>query len=179
MVAKPAQDDGAAPANFRALYDAHAPLVRRVLHRHVSSTDLDDLVQETFVKAWSALGAFKGESRVATWLVRIALNVAKDHARARRRKWWLAFLPDAGATSPSRAGPDAEAATSDRNEVERAIAALSPKLREVVVLYSLRELEVEEIAQILELPAGTVKSRLHQARVKMRAALSETEEEES
>lgn len=162
--------------DFRALYEQHASLVRSVLYRFCGSADLDDLVQETFVKVWKGRAEFKGESAVSTWIVRIAINVAKNHQRAKRRRWWQILSDDPKALDLVSGRASAEKELSARRELDQALQTLSPKLREVVILYSLRELDIETIAGILEISEGTVKSRLHLARKKLNELFGPYEE---
>jgi RNA polymerase sigma-70 factor, ECF subfamily len=139
-----------------------------------------DVAQEAFVRAWQALPNFRGQSAFYTWLFRIVMNVASDRTRARAARGrafgteripeedWDRVLVD----HPSDVKPDAAAAGAEqRARIERALATLSPDHRRIVVLSDIEGLSYREIADVLEIPMGTVMSRLHNARKRLKAAL--------
>lgn len=138
---------------------------------------VDDVVQETFVKAFYRIGSFHGDAGLYTWLYRVAVNAAKDHVKSRGRRPASALedLPSGadGLTSPGE-GPSIER-LEDREvrlAVRAAIAALPAKFRAVLVLRELEGLRYEEIAEILGISLGTVESRLFRARRRLKARLS-------
>lgn len=154
--------------SFQDLYDEHAAGVRRLLHRMNVGDDLDDLVQETFVKIFHHQDAFEGRSALKTWIYSVAMNTARDHHRKRKRSGWLRLFEDEDALEgKSLDRPDHQ--ISDRQEIQVALQQLSPKLRETMILYSLQDLELQDIAAILDIPLGTVKSRINEARSKLKA----------
>lgn len=121
----------------------------------------EDVAQEVFVRAFSQIHNFRGESALFTWLYQITLNECK--AKMRRAKPTLNFddcdaEPQAGSTS--------EVNAVEKIAIERALDALSPPLRVALVLREMHGLSYEEIARVLRLPVGTVRSRLHEARRK-------------
>jgi len=123
----------------------------------------EDVAQEVFVNAFAAIGQFRGDATFFTWLYRLTLNAC--HANQRRRKYWISWEEkEHAATHNSSPEKDAIAHLS----VQRALSELSPTLRSVLVLRELHELSYEEIAQILHLPIGTVRSRLHEGRRRFR-----------
>jgi RNA polymerase sigma-70 factor (ECF subfamily) len=139
-----------------------------------------DVAQEAFVRAWQALPNFRGQSAFYTWLFRIVMNVASDRARARAARGrafgtervpeedWDRVLED----DRIEAAPDAAAAGAEqRARIERALATLSEDHRRIVVLSDIEGLSYKEIADVLEIPMGTVMSRLHNARKRLKAAL--------
>lgn len=147
--------------------------------------DALDLTQDTFVRAYEALPDFRGRSRFFTWLYRIAVNTCLSHRRRR------AAAPDTfaslqhahvaeaqGARLRLLAGHPAEdpaigAARREQHElIEQAIERLDPPLRAVVVLRDILDLDYAEIAAVLDIPRGTVKSRLHRARLALRDMLA-------
>ncbi|HUG83179.1 MAG TPA: sigma-70 family RNA polymerase sigma factor [Euzebya sp.] len=145
--------------------EAFAELVRRAqphlwrfLVHLVSDHDVAaDLVQDTLVSAHRALPGFRFESSLSTWLLRIARNAATDHHRRSARQERLA----ARAAEVARSSvPD----ISDAAEVRAAIAALPLHLREVFVLVEVFGLRYREAAEVLDVPEGTVKSRMFNAR---------------
>jgi RNA polymerase sigma-70 factor (ECF subfamily) len=157
------------PDAFRLLYEKYgekvfASAIRIVGEHHAAA----DLVQEIFVKVHGELGSFKFESKFSTWLFRVAVNHALNkasevarHARIRER---IARdgRGDLGGTKEGRPVDD---------EVHRAIQNLSPKLRAIVSLRYLEGLSYEEIAEVLEISMGTVKSRLFLAHETLRPLL--------
>jgi|CXWL01.1.fsa_nt_gi RNA polymerase sigma-70 factor (ECF subfamily) len=133
-------------------------------------TAADDLTQETFVKAFTAISRFDGRSRLFTWLYRIAINTCRDSRRGRRP---VTQSLDAALTRSSHEASPIER-TSDREEqslVLAALAELDDDHRAAVILRDLEGLDYGEIAGILEVAVGTVKSRLHRARMALREKL--------
>jgi RNA polymerase sigma-70 factor, ECF subfamily len=139
-----------------------------------------DVAQEAFVRAWQALPNFRGQSAFYTWLFRIVMNVAADRARARAargRAFGTERIPEEDwdrvlVEQPHEAQPDAAAAGAERrSQIERALAKLSDDHRRIVVLSDIEGLSYKEIADVLEIPMGTVMSRLHNARKRLKAAL--------
>ena len=139
-----------------------------------------DVAQEAFVRAWQALPNFRGQSAFYTWLFRIVMNVAADRARARAargRAFGTERVPEEDwdrvmVDQPADATPDAAAAgAQQRARIERALATLSADHRRIVVLSDIEGLTYKEIADVLEIPMGTVMSRLHNARKRLKGAL--------
>jgi len=134
----------------------------------------EDVLQETFLAAWRAAGAFQGRSAVRTWLLTIARNQAWHHReRAGRIPVDDVPLPElgeaAGWGSPS---PEEGAQRSQRRDrLARALAALGPDEREILVLRELEELTGEETAAALGIGLAAMKSRLHRARLRLAAEL--------
>jgi RNA polymerase sigma-70 factor (ECF subfamily) len=158
---------------FSRLVALTEPMVRRLIGRLVlSRPDVDDLVQETYLRAWKSLGGFRGESRFSTWLFRIAVNVTRSWRRSRPV---ASPLPeDDGLANRVVPGP-AEGSLIDA--YEQALARLAPDLRAVFVLHEAEGLSYQEAAEALGCPIGTVMSRLHRARQKILAELRERLEE--
>lgn len=139
-----------------------------------------DVAQEAFVRAWQALPNFRGQSAFYTWLFRIVMNAASDRARARAargRAFGTERIPEEDwdrvlVEQPHDAQPDAAAADAERRtQIERALAKLSEDHRRIVVLSDIEGLSYREIADVLDIPMGTVMSRLHNARKRLKAAL--------
>lgn len=123
----------------------------------------EDAVQETFLKAFRALPRFRGESSEKTWLMRIAINTCRDM----QRSGWFRLID-------RRVDPEQIPLCSHQEshtELVLAIAALSPKLREVVLLYYYQNLSVNEIAQILHIHHSSVSNRLSRAKQQLRSAM--------
>lgn len=140
-----------------------------------------DVAQEAFIRAYQALPSFRGQSAFYTWLYRIVMNLAADRARARGARGrafgtervpeedWDRVLPD---QNPGDEAPDAAAARREqRRKIEQALDTLPEHHRRIVVLSDLEGLSYREIADTLEVPMGTVMSRLHNARKRLRDAL--------
>ena len=138
--------------------------------------DARDIVQEALVQAFLKLDTFQRQSAFYTWLYRIAFNVAITHRRRKRQTMSLERARETGAMEPLDDGDD-PADALDRKErcqrVREAIAQLGEEHRAVVVLREIDGCCYETIAEILDLPVGTVRSRLHRARLQLREELKE------
>lgn len=134
--------------------------------------DAADVVQDAFVNAFQSLASFKGESEFFTWLYRIAFNTAISQKRKKRPTISLDAARDGEAGYDPAAGTPDAGATLERAEDERvltaAIAKLSDEHRAVLVLKDIDGAKYEEIAATLGIPIGTVRSRLHRARLELR-----------
>jgi len=170
-----AQDEAA----FEQIMNLYADRLYNYILRMVGNeADAEDLVQETFLRAYQGLPAFDGRASLGTWLYRIATNLCIDHQRRRARRvptvsYSIREDEDGEPTEwefPDLRTPDPlEAALNRELEgvVERAVSRLSPKLKTVLLLYDVEELSYEEIARVLNIPIGTVKSRLNHARAQI------------
>jgi len=135
----------------------------------------DDLAQEVFIKAFYSLPRFKAESGFGTWLYRIAVNHAKDFLRKNRRRQNEVSIQDAG--EPALAAPQPSPEENQlqegrRNVVREALTRLPEKYRVILTLRDIDGLSYEDISGILKLSPGTVDSRLHRARRKLREKLA-------
>jgi len=154
-----------------------------VIHIVENAADAPDVLQEVFVKVFKGIGKFNGESSLKTWIYRIAVHEASNHRRSWIRRHWREPLSMDDTDSRS-AAVAAEAASGDRNPyqvleqaereevVKRALASLAQPYRTVVVLREIEGLAYEEIAQVLGLAEGTVKSRLLRGRELLRRKLA-------
>jgi RNA polymerase sigma-70 factor (ECF subfamily) len=154
---------------FAEIVERSEPRLRRLLGRICGRyADVDDLVQETYLRAWRGFGRFRGASSPTTWITRIALNVSRNWERSRR------------ATVPLSEVMESEPVVSEaavRDAYEQALARLSPEQRSVFVLHEARGLSYQEVADALGCPVGTVMSRLHRARARLLEDLGERIEE--
>ena len=134
--------------------------------------EVQDVVQEAFIKAYRALPGFRGESAFFTWLYRIAINTAKNYLVSRARRPPGAdvdiedaeYLESAGALR-DLAGPENQLMTEQlRAVIDKAIRALSEDLRTALTLREFEGLSYEEIAEVMRCPVGTVRSRIFRAR---------------
>lgn len=165
---------------FSILVDRYQDRIYSAVLNYVSNPeDAVDVVQDTFVKAYSKLRTFDSASAFYTWLYRIAVNSSIDFLRKRKSRpadslddekySESGFEPVSKdpSTDPERVAVRAEQAGALR----KAIASLSDKLRSVVVLHDVEGLSQEEVAEILGVPVGTVKSRVSRARAELRSIL--------
>lgn len=134
-----------------------------------------DIAQEVFLRIHRHLAGFRGGSSLKTWVYRITLNQCRTAGlRSRSRSASIDDQEAAIAVIDPAAGPEALAARSEFfARVERALAALPPEFREALVLRDVDELSYEEIATVLRVPLGTVRSRIARGRERLRAQLEE------
>ncbi len=139
------------------------------------SAEVDDVAQEVFIRFYRALDQFRGEAAVGTYLTRIAINRSLDALRRRKRRLARFLSRDDEAARISEPALDADQrldARERRRLVHRAIRALPPKHRAVMVLRMIEGYSTEETAEMLGLPYGTVLSRLSRAHAKLKAWLT-------
>ena len=138
--------------------------------------DAEDLAQETFIRAFRGLGRFRGESSFKNWLYRIAVNVAHTHRgrRVRQAPVWERRLEaddDVSEHHLTSHTDDLEESVMHRQALDRALSTLSEEMRTPLILYDVEGLEYREIAEILDVPIGTIMSRIFRARQRMRPLL--------
>ena len=183
LVERARRHDGAA---LRLIMERHNRQLYRVARSVLrEDAEAEDVVQETYLRAFTHLDGFRGEARLATWLTRIALNEALERLRKRRPSVELKqidaineqgearviFLP----TARQEGDPEAAAARAEiRRLIERAIDQLPDPFRLVFVLRDIEEMSVEATACQLGLRPETVKTRLHRARRLLRRSLDQT-----
>jgi RNA polymerase sigma-70 factor (ECF subfamily) len=162
--------------------DAFDQLVRKyqdrlyntIVHVMGSADDARDVVQEAFIQAYVKLDSFHRNAGFYTWLYRIAFNAAVSHQRRKRAVISVDQTRELSGHEPvdDGLGPQDRLEQSERVEqVRRALDALTDEHRTVLVLRELEECDYETIAGILQVPIGTVRSRLHRARLEMRDVL--------
>ncbi|MGB7295004.1 MAG: sigma-70 family RNA polymerase sigma factor [Candidatus Aminicenantales bacterium] len=138
-------------------------------------TAADDLAQEVFIKAYFSLPRFKARSEFGTWLYRIAVNHAKDYLRKNRNRQKDVSIEDIGEhrlAAAEKSQEDLRSQEERRAMVLAAVERLPEKYRVVLTLRDIEGMSYEDIARILDLSPGTVDSRLHRARQKMRQRLT-------
>ncbi|MCX6637435.1 MAG: sigma-70 family RNA polymerase sigma factor [Acidobacteria bacterium] len=159
------------------------PIYNLVYRLLSDPTEACDVVQEVFLKVFRNIGAFRGQSSLKTWVYRIAVNEAHNHrrwfGRHRRQEVGLdreeennrsyqEILPDPGSS------PFDSVLSHERHElIEQALATMNPIFRSVVVLRDIEDLSYEEIANVLQVSLGTVKSRILRGREALREALAD------
>ena len=156
---------------FEALYRRYAGRVHGVIMRLVGGQGVraEDLTQEAFVRVWQALPKFRFESAFSTWLHRLAVNTALMELRSRRAQ--PRFDDDEDALDDLGILDSAGQGTALSMDLERAVAALPPRARAVLVLYDVEGWKHEEIAAELGMAVGSSKAQLHRARHLLRGRL--------
>lgn len=157
---------------FEKLLDIHQDRVYNLVHRMVGPADADDVAQDALVEICKSIGGFRGDSSLATWVHRVAVNVCLEHRRKRK----LPFVPlDHEITEhepDTNLGPSEALEINEvKGNVDAALSRLSDVHRDVVVLHELQGLTYSECAEVLGCPVGTVKSRLSNAFGKLRELL--------
>ena len=169
---------------FDLLVLKHQFKVHAIVSKYVKDYDeVDDVVQETFIKAYRALEAFRSESAFYTWLYRIAVNTSKNYLLARNRRP-PSFDVDLGDTENAELCSQLQNLDSpdnilSRNELETvidvAIKGLPADLRNALILREFEDLSYEQIADIMDCPVGTVRSRIFRAREALDEKIKEME----
>ena len=144
---------------FATLVEQHQPTIRRFfLHQTMGDEMLsDDLAQETFIKLYYSIKQFKGLSHFSTYLYRIAYNVYQDYLRRCKPTESSDYIPEGTSSSHSDIQID----------ISRALQQLNPIERASITLYYIDDRKVEDVASILQIPVGTVKSHLSRGRNKL------------
>lgn len=166
-------DAGWTAAEFDDIVREHQARIYRVLWCELRDDEAAaTLTQDCFLKAYRARAEFRGEASVSTWLVRIAVNLARDYQRNRRQSFWKRMLAgnsreaELAAEMAVDATPPADRALLAREQLQRtmqAVKTLSPQQQTAFHLRFLEELSLEEIAAIMGIEIGTVKSHLSRA----------------
>ncbi len=165
-------------SSFEDIMRRHQRRVHRVIYLLVRNEDIaDNLTQECFLRAYQKRASFRGECRIETWLLRIALNLVRDHGKNRRASFWRRLIgveEHDEAAQPLRFAslePSPERVLLAREELQsvwNALSSLSPQQHEIFFLRFAEEMPLLEIAELLELKIGTVKAQLARATGKLR-----------
>jgi RNA polymerase sigma-70 factor (ECF subfamily) len=166
---------------FTALVKAYERRVFALVLRMIGNpAEAEDLAQEVFVQVFKAIGTFRRESKLSTWIYRIAINLCKNRSKYLRVRHTAEQEPldaqaeratalDAKVSYSDIARPDDMASGKQAERiVQQAIAELEPSFRECLILRDVEDLSYEDIGEITGLPEGTVKSRIHRARAQLR-----------
>lgn len=149
------------------------PVFRLALRMCGNAADADEAAQEAFLAAWRGLPNFRGDSKFSTWLYQLTTHAAIDLMRRQKRQIAAEDITEVSAPDPAP-GPQQQAERAEtRQAVRDALLRLTPEYRQIVTLRFLQELSYEEIGAALDLPSGTVKSRLNRARARLKEILSE------
>jgi RNA polymerase sigma-70 factor (ECF subfamily) len=133
--------------------------------------EAEDAVHDAAVRAWHRFGSLREPERFDAWFGRILVNGCRDRLRARRRRPVIRVLPGLGDVDRGLAVADGTVPVEDRDTLARAFAALEPDQVVIIVLRFYKDLTVADIANRLQIPEGTVKSRLHHATRRLRLAI--------
>jgi RNA polymerase sigma-70 factor, ECF subfamily len=153
---------------FGILMARHERRVYNLAYRMLgNSEEARDVTQDAFLSCFRNLSTFRGDSAFSTWLHRIAVNACYDSLRRRRESTSLDDRPVEPAPFPDHADQTASAI-----DIQRALSSIPPDFRVVVVMHEVQDMPLEHIASVLDIPVGTVKSRLHRGRVALGRALS-------
>lgn len=153
-------------------------LFHSLLHMLGSREDAQDVAQDAFVQAFEKLSTFRGQSQFYSWLFRIAFNLAVSDKRKRKRmSVSIEGRRDASGIEPSDINPASEPSypmdVADRQRiVQQALAELATEFRTALVLKEMDGMSYEDIAEVLSIPLGTVRSRIHRARLELKDKLS-------
>jgi len=170
-------------AAFGQLVRRHQDRLHAAVYRLVESAeDAQDVVQEAFLHAYQHLGSFKGDAQFFTWLYRIAMNAAISLRR--KRKPALRIVGPDGEPVIEPADPSEESQPTHALEqserervVKKALSRCSTEHRAVLVMKDMEGMKYEEMAEVLGVPVGTIRSRLHRARLELREILERAEAE--
>jgi RNA polymerase sigma-70 factor, ECF subfamily len=153
---------------FGTLMARHERRVYNLAYRMLGNAeDARDATQDAFLSCFRHLSSFRGDSAFSTWLHRIAVNACYDALRRHRDTTSLDDRPVEPGSFPDHAD---QAGTAI--DIQRALSSVPPDFRVVVVMHEIQDMPLEDIASILAVPVGTVKSRLHRGRVALGRALS-------
>lgn len=150
----------------RQLFEATSERVHRLAVRMVGEQEAADVVQQAYLQVFRKIEQFTGRSALATWVYRIAVNEALQHIRRRGRRTATALEFEPVDDAPNQANK-----ADLRDALDTALADIDPELKAVFLLKEVEELPYSEIARVLDIPEGTVGSRLNRARRELQSRL--------
>ena len=161
------------PEAFTDLVRRHQPRVYSVCLRVLGDADAAaDVAQDTFLTVLRKLDGFRGDAAFTTWLHRVAVNACYDELRRKRRRPMLHVVADDGAEhEPGAPAPDHADEVAGTRDVAAALASIPEQFRMALVLADVQDMAYEQISEVLDVPVGTVKSRVHRGRLALAAAL--------
>ena len=165
---------------FSALVTRHQRYVYNLAYRLLHDAhEAQDLAQEAFLRAWKAMGTFRGESKFTTWLYRIVTNLCYNRLPGLQREIAQTEVEAAETMAQSNSqSPAASVETADQTAwLHRKVEALPVKYRLVITLFYLQEMSYHEIAETLDVPMGTVKTHLFRARERLKQQLQNHQED--
>lgn len=164
---------------FRTIYMDHYKMVRQLIYNMTGKNEIDDLTQEAFVKIWQGLSAFSSQSSLKTWIYRITINVTIDYLRKQKseknKKDNLAT--ELNLQKELQRSNEISSYINFNNPelVQKTLLQLEEVTRSMLILFYFEEKNIKDISKILEIPTGTVKSRLHNARKEFKHILKNLE----
>lgn len=157
---------------FGELVEQYRDNVYRLAYRMCGNAyDADEAAQEAFVAAWRALPNFRGDAKFSTWLYRLTTNAAIDVMRREKRHQTVGDGEMMELADDADSPQETVERTEQQEAVQKALSTLSEEYREVLLLRYMEELDYAEIAEVLQLPSGTVKSRINRAKAALKTAL--------
>ena len=157
---------------FGGLVEQYRDNVYRLAYRMCGNAyDADEAAQEAFVAAWRALPNFRGDAKFSTWLYRLTTNAAIDVMRREKRHQTVGDGEMVDVADDADSPQETVERTEQQEAVQKALSTLSEEYREVLLLRYMEELDYAEIAEVLQLPSGTVKSRINRAKAALKTAL--------
>lgn len=157
---------------FRRIVESHQERVYHFCFQYLrDSGDAREACQDTFIRAHRALPSFKPQAKLGTWLFQIALNLCRDRVRARKNRRFMGALDRQALDLPCRQATPEQAAIrhADLAKLDRGLAALPEKLKEILILSCLEDLSHAECAVILKCSERAVEGRLYRARERLAA----------
>ncbi len=168
------------PEAYRKLYNEYVQKIGRIAKSYIGVDDVEDVIQEVFMKVYKNIRKFRGDSALSTWIYRIAVNVCKDMLLKKRKK--REILTSFGLEEDEKAMPEPveEMQPTDEllrevsaEEIRRAIESLSEEDRLLITLREIEEMSYSDMANVVGKPVGTIKSRLHYARERLKGVLED------
>ena len=159
---------------FEILLRRHEKAIFNLVYRMLGDyDDAAETAQETFLSAYRAIGQFRGEANFSTWLYRIALNHANTRRKSRNAREHRLVPIDTTEVNDPQLGPAETLEKKEiRERVQQALNELEPEDAAVILLRDMQDSPYEEVARVLDVPVGTVKSRLHRARRALKSRLA-------
>lgn len=173
-------------AAFEELVNRYESTIMNMAYRLLGNrSDASDVCQEVFVLLLRKLGSFRGEAKFSTWLYRVSLNACHDHARRMKRHISLSESPGEDLPEMEQRLPDSRVDLPEisveraelQETVQECISRLPNKFKEVIYLHDIRGYNYKEVAEILDISLGTVKSRLNRARNRLAKELQDYREQ--
>ena len=162
--------------NFKDIIDSNKQNVRNIIRLITKETN-EDLEQEVFVKVWKNQDKYEEKGNFKTWINTIAKNLSKDYLKSADRKVQTNSTADEeviNSIKDNKATPDGALMAKIRQKrIIQAIDGLKPKLKEVIMLYDIEGYSYEQIAEMLNVPIGTVKSRIYNAKKELALQLED------